>query len=409
MRFESKYPDKLWDDSDPDYAPCLKKIRNGFVWICPAKYKTAGFPQKTFKLAGVVGDDQDHQRAAHARALTRSMLEWFDDEYHGREPGTWGWLIGRYKSDKWSQIHRVDPGTKLGYLKVVNMVENAICEVMIEDTNYSMMMGWIQNMETNGRTASFISRWFTHFGFVVSHGIKMEVPRCPIIKAIRSEMRFGTASQERQEFITRYQFNALVTKADEWSKKSPSWSIMSLAMMIRFEFGLRGTDIYGEWQPGNGSESNSFNGQVWVKGLEWRHFNRDMTSLSKVPSKTIRKKQTALTFDLNQTPEIRRRLLSIRGDRITGPVLINPATGRPPRRGWVSGRFNALRDACELPPELQIRDLRAGAATEADLLGAEDKGIQRMLGHSSSAMTNRYIREQDEAINKVIQLRQKGK
>lgn len=387
----------------------MKKIRNGFVWICPAKYKNAGFPQKTFKLAGLVGDDQDQERAAHARALTRKMLEWFDDEYHGRVPGTWGWLIGRYKSDKWSQIHRVDPSTKIGYLKVVNMVENAISDG--DDRKHQLFNddGLDSKHGNEWAVTLLYFSWFTHFGFVVSHGIKMEVSRCPIIKAIRSEMRFGNASQERQEYITRDQFNSLVARADEWAKKSPSWSIMSLAMMIRFEFGLRGTDIYGEWQPDNSGGTNSFNGQVWVKGLEWRHFNRDMTSLSKVPSKTIKKKQTALTFDLTQTPKIRQRLLSMRGDRISGPVLLNPATGRPPRRGWVSGRFNTLRDACNLPSELQIRDLRAGAATEADLLGAEGKGIQRMMGHSSSAMTNRYIRDQDNAIHEVIELRQKNK
>ncbi len=409
MRFESKYPDKLWDDSDPDYAPCMKKIRKGFVWICPAKYKTAGFPQKTFKLAGVEGDDQDQQRAAHARALTRKMLEWFDDEYHGREPGTWGWLIGRYKADPGSQLHRVDPSTKAGYLKAVNRIENAICDVMIADTNYSMMMTWVTNMEDNGRSVSYISKWFTHFGFVVSHGIKLEVPRCSIIKAIRSEMRLGAPSQERAEFITRDQFNTLVAKADDLAESQPSWALMSLGMMIRFEFGLRGTDIYGEWQTNEGREGITYNGKIWVKGLEWQHFNREMTSLSKVPSKTIKRKQTALTFDLTQTPDIRNRLIALRGDTITGPILINQETGRPPGNSWFTRRFKALIGKCELPSELQIRDLRSGAATEADILGAEEKGIQRMLGHSSAAMTNRYKRDQDEAINRVVKLRREGK
>ncbi len=407
MRFDSKYPDKLWDDSDPDYAPCMKKIRKGFVWVCPAKYKNAGFPQKTFKLAGELGDDQDHQRAAHARALTRKMLEWFDDEYYGRQPGSWGWLIGRYKTDAGSQLHRVDPGTKAGYLRFVNVVENAIGDVSIAQTDYSMLMSWVAQMEENGRSESYISRWFLHFGFVVSHGIKLEVPRCSILKAIRSEMRLGSSSQHRLEFISRDQFTTLVAKSDELALAQPGWAIMSLAMMIRFEFGLRGTDVYGEWQTGAGREGVTNNGKIWVKGLEWQHFNRDMTSLSKVPSKTLKKKNTALTFDLTQTPEIRQRLIDLRGNQITGPVLVNPETGYPPGTYWFSRRFARLRDACDLPSELQIRDLRAGAATEADLLGADDKGIQRMLGHSSAAMTNRYTRSQDKAINRVVELRQK--
>jgi hypothetical protein len=252
MRSKHKYPDKLWDDSDPDYAPNLKKIRNGYKWVCPAKYKNAGFPQKTFTLAGSVGDDLHLERAAHARALTRQMLEWFTDEYHGRQPGTWGWLIARFKVDPGSQIHRVDPTTKAGYLKAINQIEAAICDVLIDDTDYTLLMEWVTNMEQNGRSPSYISKWFTHLGFVVSHGIKLEVPRCSVIKAIRGEMRLGAPSEERAEFITRAQYSALLATSDRLAETDPAWRIVSLGMMIRFEFGLRGTDVYGEWQADQG-------------------------------------------------------------------------------------------------------------------------------------------------------------
>ena len=49
------FKQSLWDDSDPLYAPCMKKIRNGYFWVPPKKYRDQGYGIKTYKLEGTVG------------------------------------------------------------------------------------------------------------------------------------------------------------------------------------------------------------------------------------------------------------------------------------------------------------------------------------------------------------------
>lgn len=394
------YRNSVWDDSEPEYAPGLKTIHGKYRWAPARKYVLAGYSNKTYIL-GAPDDGDDLPRAAQCRAYTREMILWYENRYQGREAGTWGWLIGRFKSDETSQITRVTPTTRAGYLKVLNRMENAIGEVKIDDTDYDRMMGWVNNMEKNGRSDGYIAKWFTHFMFVVGHGIKLEVDRCSKIKEIRGAMRLGSGN-ERLEFITRPQYEALLQASDD-----AGTNLLSLAMMLRFETGLRGTDVYGEWEPLEGrSEGIIDNGRRWDHGLEWAHFDRDITTLTKVPSKTRKKLKRPLVFDLTQTPDLRARLISARGDRIAGPVLVYGSTQLPPRARHYQDRFRQIADGLGMEG-LQLRDLRSGAATEADMLGADRTGIQKMMGHSNAQTTQRYMR--DNSIDTVVELRQKGR
>jgi hypothetical protein len=55
----------------------------------------------------------------------------------------------------------------------------------------------------------------------------------------------------------------------------------------------------------------------------------------------------------------------------TGPMIINEIVGRP----WVTEQFSRLwyviATKADLPLNIQNRDSRSGAATEADLAGAD--------------------------------------
>ena len=62
-------------------------------------------------------------------------------------------------------------------------------------------------------------------------------------------------------------------------------------------------------------------GQIWVDGLTWDMFDRDVTCFTKVISKTRKSLTEPYTFSLTHTPEIRQRLLSIPKDQRTGPVI----------------------------------------------------------------------------------------
>ncbi|MEX0281339.1 MAG: hypothetical protein AB3N13_09150, partial [Arenibacterium sp.] len=217
MRFEKS----LWDDSDPNYAPCMKhrKGRGTFFWRPPKKYLEAGYSIKTYALPGREGDGQEMARAAQCRALTREMLEWYDGATTGRQPGTWGWLIGRYKTDEYSGIWDVKPQTREQYLKNLGYIESAIGNVLISETDYERIMMWKKAMADKGRSVHYISKWFTHWRLIVSHGIKIGKDdgvreQCLQIKAIREEMRIQ-APPRRTVYATRAQIEAVVQEADK--------------------------------------------------------------------------------------------------------------------------------------------------------------------------------------------------
>ncbi|NRB18354.1 MAG: hypothetical protein HRU33_12490 [Rhodobacteraceae bacterium] len=396
------FDQSLWNDSEPLYAPCMKhrKGRGQYFWRPPKKYLDAGYAIKTYTLLGREGDGQDLERARQCRALTREMLQWHDGVANGRQPGTWGWLIARYKSDEFSDIHGVRASTRLQYLKVLAKIEEAIADVLIAETDYIRIMGWKKSMADNGRSTHYIKKWFTHWGLALSHGIKIGVRECRGIKAIREEMRIKTPAR-RSTFITRPHVEAIVAEADK--RKLPN---IALAVLIRFEFMLRGVDVYGQWEPSEGREGGiQTDGQIWVDGLTWDMFDSDLTTFSKVISKTRDSMPDPYSFDLTNTPDIRRRLSEIPRDQRAGPVIVLK-NGRPPKNHVITRTFKAIVRDLGLPEELQIRDTRSGGITEAKTL-VDPYTLQHAAQHTQGTTTDIYARDRSGAANNVVRLRSK--
>ncbi|GLO70288.1 hypothetical protein MACH17_18050 [Phaeobacter inhibens] len=393
----------VWDDSDPSYAPCIKhrKDRGTYFWRPPKKYLDAGYAVKTYALPGCKGDGLDYDRARQCRALTREMLEWYDGETNGRQPGTWGWLIARYKHDQFSGIHEVRPTTRADYLKALARVENAIGNVLIEETNYERMMTWRRSMQEKGRSVHYIKKWFTHWGLVNSHGIKIGELKCRELKIIREEMRLKNPAS-RSTCISRDQVNAVVAEADKRGQCH-----VSLSVLIRFEFMLRGVDVVGQWEDANGREGGiQDGGKMWVDGLTWDMISQDLSSLTKVISKTRDSLPEPYVYDLRNTPDIQRRLSKVPKERRRGPVITLP-NGRPPKNGVVTRAFKQIIRDLKLPEELQIRDTRAGGISEAKGM-VDPYSLRDAAQHTQVTTTDRYARNRSETANKVVFMRNGG-
>lgn len=396
MHFEKS----LWDDSDPLYAPCMKrrKDRGTYFWRPPKKYLDAGYLIKTYTLPGQTGDGQDMQRAQQCRALTREMLDWFDGETNGRRPGTWGWLISRYKSDEFSAIWGVEPQTREKYKIELAGIEEAIGNVPVDDTDYPRMMTWKKAMEQKGRSTHYIKKWFTHWGLVNSHGIKIGERQCRELKIIRSEMRIKSPPR-RSKYIVREQVQMAVQEADRLGKSG-----FALAVLLRFEFLLRGVDVHGQWVPAEGRIGGiQDGGKIWTSGLTWDMFNAGMTSFEKVINKTKNSMPEPYVFDLNNTPDIQRRLLAIPKEQRTGPVIVLP-NGRPPKSDYFSRNFKKIIRSLELPDDLQIRDARSGGITEAQNL-VDPKTLSHAAQHTQLSTTDIYTRDRSGAANNVVKIR----
>ena len=93
--------------------------------------------------------------------------------------------------------------------------------------------------------------------------------------------------------------------------------------MIQFEFALRAVDVRGQWLKTNETEGGILrNGLRWQDGLTWDMVDPDLTTMTKLISKTKTSLPEPYKFDLTAVPEIRERLLAIRPQNAVGPVLL---------------------------------------------------------------------------------------
>tara|TARA_R110000851_G_scaffold22626_14_gene67043 strand:+ start:751 stop:1956 length:1206 start_codon:yes stop_codon:yes gene_type:complete len=398
MRFE----ESVWDDSDPLYAPCLKKIRTSYYWVTPKKYLTAGYMTKTMRLEGRVGDGLDMERARHCRSLTRELLEWYESETHGKEPGTWAWLIARYLTDEHSDLMEPRPNTRRQYKQVTHMIESAIGDVLLCETDFLRMKSWQRQMAENQRSVSYIQRWFRHLSMILSYGIKIGDHAthndCIRLKTIRGEMRIKSGPR-REVFIKRDEVEAIIDAADK-----RGWGNLSLAVSIRFELMLRGVDVYGQWVPAEGAKGGiQHNNQIWVDGMTWAGVSPDCTTIVHQISKTRDSMPEPYTFDLTHLPDIRARLESIPKDNRTGPLVVDDR-GLPTKHGLLSNRFKKLVRELGLDERLRIGDSRAGGITEAKAM-VDPKTLQHAAQHQNQSTTDRYARDRSGSANQVIKLR----
>ncbi len=261
-----------------------------------------------------------------------------------------------------------------------------------------MIMGWKKMMEQKGRSVSFIHAWFRHFGLAVKHGVKLEIPGCKAVKEIRAEMRIKIPPR-RSRYLTRDQVNLIVAEADQ-----RGMGYLSLALLFRFEFMLRGVDVYGQWAPAEGREGGlQHNGQLWEDGLTWEMFNRELTGFKKVISKTRDTLKEPYHFDLTATPEIRKRLMAIPIEDRVGPVIV-VKDGLPPKDTTVTQAFSRLAEAAKLPKGLRISDARSGAITEAQSL-VDPMTLRNAAQHTQITTTDIYARGRSDGANKVVRIR----
>jgi hypothetical protein len=156
-------------------------------------------------------------------------------------------------------------------------------------------------------------------------------------------------------------------------------------------------------------------------GLRWEEIDANLILRHRL-SKSIHGAATIMdpeagrwkAWDLHEYPMVMDELAWLCGGTVdrallpaAGPVIVNPGNRLP----WSVGRFRAnwraLARAARVPDEIQNRDSRSGAATEADVAGAPEEKIKRGLGHSKKETTRRYLREDIEINSEVARLRAK--
>jgi len=397
------YDIRLFNGSDPLYAPGISWSGKYPSWKCPNKYVKLGYATKSIRIqpAGHKGDESQPQRALQCRQHTQELKRWYDAlDQPKMQTGTWHWLIGKYKSDDFSPFQEVKANTRQGYIDQLKRVDEAFGHMKISDLTFQVIKATEKAMRDKGRSNYSISILFATISRVAKYGSMLGNQDAREVKAVISDMRFKS-SAPRTAFPTRDQVEAIVAKATEAGSLH-----FACGLLLQFELALRAVDVRGQWLRSENEGSGLYrNGKRWADGLTWDMIGPDFSSITKVVSKTASSRPEPVHWDLTPLPDIRSRLSDLAKVSSVGPVFIATRKDNLPytASGWRHA-WNRYRDEAGVPKNIQVRDIRAGAITEAKELGASPYALRDAAGHSTTEMTDVYARQQNTA--KVIELRQ---
>lgn len=390
--------DRLWDNSDPDFAPGLlrDKRRGHLWWVASAKLKKAGYKMRSYKL-GTLPNDEPVPRdiAAKCRELQREAERWYMDLDPKTNPGTWHWLIGRYRSDDFSPFQDVKANTRDGYLYWLSQIDAVMGEVPIDKTTYELLMKVKEGKQRKGRSVHHIHTWFGALRRVARYGVLIDAPGAARVAEILSNMRIAQPAA-RSNAATREQVEAIVAEADRRKMHT-----FAAGILIQWWFSLRAVDVRGQYIDGQ-----------WVDGITWGMFDQDICGFDKVISKTAKSLPEAYHFDITVVPGLRQRLLEMRAAlhphwlQPHMPLALSIKTGKAyTPSGWTQA-WATLRKAAGVPKDVWCMDTRAGAITDAaQIPGITPSQLRNAAQHKDAATTGRYIRDRSFDANRIVELR----
>jgi hypothetical protein len=219
---------------------------------------------------------------------------------------------------------------------------------------------------------------------------------CRELKILLHDMKFKN-STPRTLFLTAEQADLIRHHA-----RTAQLASMSLAQAFQFEFAFRQKDVIGEWVPERepGESDTTWRGQKWLRGVRWEEIDADLI-LTHVTSKRGKLATHDLTLAQMVVDELTRAYPGFaRADGtldrsalpVSGPIIVHEETGRP----WLTPKFRAtwrmIARTAGIPDDVQNRDSRAGAITEATDGGASLEQAKELAGHSDIQTTQIYSR-----------------
>jgi Phage integrase family len=227
-------------------------------------------------------------------------------------------------------------------------------------------------------------------------------------------MEFPGGQRRRKEYLVYVQADLVRAQAHRRGRSS-----IAIAQAFMTECGVRQKDMIGEWVPrAEPGVTDVFSGpRKWLMGARWEEIDANFVWKHRL-SKSVKGQDAIMDGDAGQTeefalldfPMVRAELERIAPlDRAnfpaSGPIIIYEKTGRP----WCTSEFRRQWRECAnsagLPRNVQNRDSRPGAATEAELAGAPSDTVRRLLGHARGETTEIYRRGSREIRSNIAKLR----
>jgi hypothetical protein len=341
--------------------------------------------------------------------------------------GTIGSLIQIYQKHRKSPFKKLRYQTHMRYANYLATLKSAIGKVRVSHITFEDITDWHDQFADDGEggppQTSRAAQLIRKLKHVITFGA-LVLPRsagchevCDIFVKMAEAKLMGGGYRERKEYMTAAQCRLLRLTAHEMGYAS-----VALQQAFAFELGVRQKDVIGEWIPRKwpGITDVAWGLRKWLMGFRWEEIDAELILRHRL-SKSVRGNASVMdtkagktkAWDLKVYPMVMDELRRLAGkDQIeradlpaSGPLIVCETIGRP----WVGEQFRRawrkIATAAGIPTNLQNRDSRPGAATEADVAGAPREKIQRGLGHSRGETTAIYLREELEVNRELARLR----
>lgn len=120
----------------------------------------------------------------------------------------------------------------------------------------------------------------------------------------------------------------------------------------------------------------------------------DLSTHDGQPTVRVTRGKATGTDEAVLAPSVAEAVQDARGDRTTGPLLVNRHTGRRLSASIARRRLAQITDAAGVPP-VTPQGLRVGFITLALDAGIDERAVMIAAGHASSAQTALYDRHRD--------------
>lgn len=322
--------------------------------------------------------------------------------------GTVASLIAAYTADKVSPYRKLRHRTRQNYDSLLRRVEKDHGDVRLTELRHRVFLEWHMDWSRNGERIPMAHALMGMVRTLVGFGVVfLEDRECERLSGVLHKMKFQMG-KGRDLHLTADHADAVRVQAHK-----DGYPSMALAQAVQFEGTLRQKDIIGEWiplsEPGVSEVTWAKYGK-WLRGIRWSELGDDMV-LRHVTSKT----QKLVEIDFNLAPMILEELQVAYcdlGEPLTraklpksGPIVLDEETGRPYLTHVFRRRWRAIARAADVPDEVQNRDTRAGAITEAIESGASIEDAQKAAKHSTTAMTAKYWRGDAKATARAMTMR----
>jgi hypothetical protein len=378
-----------------------------------------GFPDKCIPLPA---DADEAMIKRLCNEHTARLLVWVDDQRAGRGPnmrydGTVLTACQLYQRHPYSPFHGVSHKTrKSAYLPSLKIIEATVGKRLIRNVTVIDVRHWYaewrkpavqDGLERIDRAHDAVAMFRTVIRFLAA----MRHPECRLLADELSKVQFekGGAREEEMTYVQAAAFAKAALDLEQREILPADRGLyMAIGIAAQFDLALRQKDVIGGYAPASpapklpiGATTLHLGDEIWAGFFTWENIPgwrwRMRTSKSKYRS--------PMDFDLSLYDRLLFPLLERvpHEDRIG--AIVKGENGLPVRERSYRRWYRQIARAAGIPDEVWCMDTRAGAATEAEEAGVDERLIQESMTHNDVRTTVRYIRRRSKKVAAVAQAR----